>query len=182
MKVGEILHRFKAKDGREVILRTPRWEDLDDLLDSINLLAEENLDVLPERKKMTRDEEADWLGRRLAEMEKGKVIDVVAEVDGRVVANSEVNIGRGARSHVGELGIGIRSGYRDVGIGTEIMKTLIEESRKVGLKMLILNVFVNNNRARHVYEKVGFKEIGRIPKSFYKNGKYIDEVIMTKEI
>ena len=104
MKPGEILKCFTAKDRREVILRTPRWEDLDNLLDYINSLAEEDLYVLPERRKMTREEEADWSGRRLAEMEKGRVIDVVAEVDGRVVANSEVSLRRGDLSHVGGLG------------------------------------------------------------------------------
>ena len=88
MKTGKILHRFIAKDGKEVVLRTPRWEDLDDLLQYINSLTEEDLEVLPERKKMTRDEEADWLGRRLAEIEKNKVIDVVAEVDGILLFGS----------------------------------------------------------------------------------------------
>ena len=52
MKPGEILHRFTAKDGRGVILRTPKWEDLDDLLDFINSLADEDLDVLLERRKI----------------------------------------------------------------------------------------------------------------------------------
>ena len=63
MKVGKILHRFIAKDGREVNLRTPKWKDLDDFLEYINSLAEEDLDVLPERKILTLDKEADWLGR-----------------------------------------------------------------------------------------------------------------------
>jgi hypothetical protein len=49
MKAGRIIHRFTAKDGREVILRTPRWEDLDELLGYINSLAEEDLEVLPSR-------------------------------------------------------------------------------------------------------------------------------------
>ena len=43
-------------------------------------------------------------------------------------------------------------------------------------------MFSNNERARHVYEKVGFKETGRIPKGLYRNGKFIDDVIMVKEL
>jgi hypothetical protein len=38
MKTGQIIHTFTAKDGREVILRTPKWEDIDDLLELINSL------------------------------------------------------------------------------------------------------------------------------------------------
>jgi hypothetical protein len=29
MKTGKILKTFNAKDGRNVILRTPKWKDLD---------------------------------------------------------------------------------------------------------------------------------------------------------
>jgi len=119
------------------------------------------------------------LRSRLAEMEKGKVIDVVAEVDGRLVANSEVNMKSGPMSHTGELAIMVRSGYRDVGIGTEMVQTLIEESRKAGLKVLVLHVFANYSRAIHVYEKVGFTETGRIPKGIHLEDEYIDDVIMT---
>ncbi len=179
MKTGKIVRRFTAKNGRKVILRTPRWEDLDGLLGFINSLSEEDLDVLPERRKITRDEEAGWLGNYLAEIERKKALMVIAEINGKVIANSEVTSKRGANSHVGELGISILSGYRDLGIGTEMLKTLIQESKKIGLKVLVLHVFANNDRARRVYEKVGFKETGRIPKGIYRKNKYIDRVIMT---
>ena len=52
----------------------------------------------------------------------------------------------------------------------------------MGLKMLTLGVFSSNDRAMHVYNKVGFKETGRFPKEICKDGKYIDHIIMAKEI
>lgn len=64
MKAGKILHRFTAKEGREVILRTPKWEDLDDFMEYINSLVEEGVAIVRD-KKVTRDQEADWLGRKL---------------------------------------------------------------------------------------------------------------------
>lgn len=182
MKAGRILHRFTVKDGREVILRTPKWEDLDDLLHFINALEKEDLDFLSEIRKMTRDAEADWLGNRLAEMEKEKVIDLVAEVDGRVIERSAVNMKSGIMSHIGDLTISILLEHRELGIGTEMMKILIKESRKVGLKILVLRVFGNNDRAIHVYEKLRFKETGRIPKGFIRKGKYLDDVTMVKTL
>ena len=182
MKTGKILHRFTAKDGREVILRTPRWEDLDDLIELINSLIEEGADIEYDAKK-TRDEEVDWLSRAIAQVEKGNTLHMVAEVDGKVVASSSVNKRRfSCESHVGDLGILIKSGYREVGIGTEMMKTLIDQANIIGLGILTLTVFATNKRAIHVYEKVGFKETGRIPKGIVRNGKYIDRVIMTREI
>ncbi|MFB0503162.1 MAG: N-acetyltransferase family protein [Candidatus Bathyarchaeia archaeon] len=181
MKSGEVVHQFKSKDGREVILRTPRWEDLDDLTEFINSLVDEGVDIATDQKA-TREQEADWLGRRLASLEKGEQFSLIAEVDGKVVANSEITKRGGYSKHVGGLGIGIKKGYRDIGIGTEMLKTLLSEAKKMGLKMVFLNVFSTNKRAIHVYEKASFKQTGRRPKFFFKDGKYIDDIIMAKEI
>lgn len=176
-----VFREFHARDGRKVILRTPRMSDLDDFLDFINSLVDEGAEILIE-ERVTREAEADWLGRMLADIEKGLVICAAGEVDGKVVANSEVRKGTGKRGHVGALGIAIRDGYRNIGIGTEMMRALIEESRKTGLKLLRLTVFESNSRAKHVYEKVGFQETGKIPKAIRHKDSYLDEVCMALEL
>lgn len=181
MKAGTILHRFTAKDGKKVILRTPKWEDLDDFMEFINSLVEEGADIIRD-KKVTRDQEADWLGRKLALLEKGEEFDLVAEVEGKVIALSELQRKRGCSNHVGGIAIGISKNYRDIGIGTQLLNSLIEQAKTMGLKMLTIEAFSTNKIAIHVYEKVSFKETGRIPKLFYRNGKYIDEVIMVKDM
>jgi L-amino acid N-acyltransferase YncA len=172
---------FVAKDGRKVTLRSLQWEDLDDCIEFINSLVDDGSDIAKETK-VTRREEADWLGRRLASMENGEVIDMVAEVDGKMVANAEVGLRRGNMSQVGDLGIGIRSGYRGIGIGTELMKKLIAQSKMAGLRILVLDVFETNRTARGLYEKAGFTENGRIPKGIVKKGNYIDLIRMTLEL
>ena len=172
---------FIAKDGRRVVIRSIRWEDLDDAIEFINSLADEGAEIY-RTQRVTRSEEADWLGRRLARMEKGELIEAVAEVDGKVVANSEVEKRTGVMSHLGYLGVAIRSGYRGIEIGTELMKILIEEARMAGLKVLILDHYETNMAARGLYEKVGFKEAGRIPKAIHRDGTYTDLVRMVLEL
>ena len=164
-----------------MILRAPRMSDLDDFLEFINSLVDEGAEI-PVEARRTREAEADWLGKLLADIEKGLAICVVGEVDGRLVANSEVRKGTGRRRHVGGLAIALKDGYRDVGIGTEMMKALIEESRKDGLRLLCLSVYESNLRARHVYMKVGFREVGRMPKAIRKGDQYLDEVVMALEL
>jgi RimJ/RimL family protein N-acetyltransferase len=178
MMTGHIYRTFKAKDGRKVVLRALKFEDLDDLLKNINSLVEEGVDILMD-EKMTREAEADWLARQLVAQEKGEVIYIAAEVDNKIIANSEIHrFSRKKQAHKGELGIAITSGYRGIGIGTEMIRTLIDESRRIGLKLLLLYVFETNKIARHIYEKLGFKEVGRVPKGIFRGGKYIDEIIM----
>jgi len=179
MRSGKIVRGFSARDGRKVVLRTPKWEDLDDLLKLINSLVEERADIL-RTEKVSREEEIDWLSKVLSRLEKDETFYMVAEVGGKVVAVSEVNRRSGYEKHVGVIGIAIRSGFRDLGIGTEMMKTLVGQAQEMGLKVLTLSAFASNKSAIHVYEKVGFVQTGRVPKKHFREGKYIDEVIMTK--
>jgi RimJ/RimL family protein N-acetyltransferase len=179
MNAGKTTHHFIAKDGREVLLRPPRWEDLDDLLAFINSLVEEGAEIL-RNQKVTRDEEADWLGRKLADMEKGNLFWLVAEVDGTVIASSELKTGTGySRS---ARGVGVKRGYRDIGVGTELLNRLLSHAKTISLELLTLTVSSSNTRAIHVYERVGFEETGCIPHSLFKNGTYRDDIIMTKKL
>jgi len=180
-KASQPYETFFAKDGKKVVLRSIKREDLDDCLEFINSLVEEGANILLDTE-VAREEEAEWLERRLARIDNGEIIDVVAEVDGKMVANSEVEKRTGPMRHVGYLGIAIKSGYRGIGIGTKIMQTLIEESKKAGLKILVLDVFDINQTAKTLYKKMGFKEAGKIPKGIYKKGKYIDLIRMTQEL
>ena len=97
-----------------------------------------------------------------------------------MIANSELQIKTGLRSHVGDMGIIVLKEYRDIGIGTEMLTHLIAQARQRGLKIVTLGVFETNTRAKYVYEKLGFRECGRIPGEIYKNGRYIDHITMVK--
>jgi len=180
MASGE-LRRFRARDGREVILRSPRWSDLDDMLELVNSLIEEGAEVnLCE--PYSREEEAEWLAGLLTSIEKGDRISVVAEVEGHVIGHVEVRIGRYYESHTGVLGIAVKRGYRDLGIGTELMRMAEELARERGLLLITLAVFATNSRAIHVYKKLGYRIIGRVPKGIYKDGVYVDKLLMAKEL
>ena len=181
MQLGRVFREFYARDGQKVILRTPRREDLDDLMELINSLVDEKAEIAL-TVKVTREEEAEWLPKMLARLEKDELFFLVAEVDRKVVASSDIHILGGDEKHVGVIGIVIKSGFRGLGIGTEMVKTLVEQAALLKLKVLMLHVFATNKRAVHVYEKVGFVQTGRVPKKHFRQGRYIDEVIMTKLI
>ena len=179
MKTGKTIRSFIAKDSRKVVLRTPKWEDLDDFLELINSLVDEKAEIA-RTEKVSREEEIDWLSKVLSRLEKDETFYLVAEVDGKVVAVSEIGRRSGYEKHVGVIGIAIRNEFRGLGIGTEMMKTLVMQAQEMDLKVLTLTAFASNKRAIRVYEKVGFVQTGRVPKKHFKEGKYIDEIIMTK--
>jgi RimJ/RimL family protein N-acetyltransferase len=181
LKAGTILKKFTDREHQKVTLRVPKWEDLDDLLNYINSLVEENADIR-RTTTLTRDREADWLGRHLAAIENNKKIAIVAEVDGRVVGQLEVQPNRGYFNHVGELGIGLVSSFRDLGIGTEMMKEVEKHLDTIGVEILYLEVFASNDRARHVYQKLDYKETGVIPRGAKRDSGYVDLIVMVKNM
>ncbi len=181
MKAGQVLRQLKARDGREVVLRTPKLEDLDDLLDLINSAVDEKAEIAV-TEKVTREGEAKWLSKMLDRLKRNELFFLVAEVSGKVIASSDIEVLSKDEKHVGVMGLVVKSGFRDKGIGTEIVKTLIEQAKTLGLKILLLYVFATNKRAIHIYEKLGFTETGRVPKKHFRQGQYIDEVIMTMVI
>ena len=187
MRAGKIHKAFKAKNSRRIILRDLRWEDLDDCVRFINRLVEErnvqsDLGIIAD-KKQSREEESEWLASLLIGVEKGDILSVAAEAGGRIVANSQVTRGRyGDTKHHGSLGISVLKNYRGLGIGYEMMRTLMRESRRAGLKSLQLEVFANNARAIHVYEKAGFRQVGKIPKKIHRDSRFFDIILMSAQV
>lgn len=81
-------------------------------------------------------------------------------------------------SHRAELGISVLKAEWNSGIGSMIMKKLIEYAKNNGVEIINLEVRSDNARAIHLYEKYGFKHIGTSP-SFFKIGdEYVDFELM----
>ena len=172
------------KTGERVLVRSMRWEDLDGLLELANDLVAErddnpDLGIILDQKQ-TRDSEAQFVSSMLLGIENGSVINVLTEANGKVVGNSEITRGKSSDEyHHGKLGIAIIRKYRDRGIGREMLNTLIEESRRTGLKTLELEVFADNKKAAHLYKSVGFKRVGTIPKKIFRKGEFHDIIVMS---
>lgn len=171
MNQEEIVKTFKSHKGNEVIVRQLRLEDLDDLTRYANALIEEDTFILLSGKKLTRDEEMEYVADSLKKVAKGEKVHLVALINGVLASSCEVRRLNRRASHVGEIGISIAKEFREEGIGTELVRLLIEEAKKIGVTLLFLHCFDINARAIHVYEKVGFKKAGVIPGMFrYKDG------------
>lgn len=85
----------------------------------------------------------------------------------------------------GTAWIGINIGEKSArhkGIGHDAMRYIETEIRLHGLGRIELGVFEFNENARHLYEKVGYKEIGRIEDFTYWNGKMWQDIRMEKQI
>jgi hypothetical protein len=100
LEFGHVYKRFTLASGKTVTLRVLRWEDLDCLLSFINTLVEEKQGNSTSTlytgfdRKVTREEEVAWLAQTLVAIEGENVINIVADINGKIIANGDVTRGR----------------------------------------------------------------------------------------
>lgn len=178
MESNLILKTITTKKGSQAIIRTVSKDDLDDMLSYVNNLIDEDTYLLLSGTHLNREEESKYLDDSLTKLNTGKKIHLVVTVDGKFAGSCEARIMDKRKSHIGEVGISIAKKYREEGIGAEILKTLISECRKTGLRLLYLHCFENNERAIHLYKKIGFIPAGVVPGVYAYKGEYIGEITM----
>ena len=84
------------------------------------------------------------------------------------------NVGR--CGHICNASYAVLSTSRGLHIGEKLVSDCLIQGKKLGFTILQFNAVVASNiHARHLYERIGFKQLGTIPKGFrLKSGEYED--------
>ena len=82
------------------------------------------------------------------------------------------NIGR--CGHIANASYAVASSCRGGHIGEALVKDCLEKAAELGFKVMQFNAVVESNiHARHLYERLGFIQLGVIPRGFrMKDGHY----------
>ncbi len=176
MSCGAVaVNQYTGKDGQTVIVREADKTDGKTIEDIINSVASEKYLVVPDQSRK------DW-DVTIEEIKKRNSLIIVAQVDEQVVGMAHLVKGRLPKNkHVGFLGISILKDFRGNGIGNAMMNYTIEWAKRQNeLEKISLTVFSTNNPAINLYRKLGFTIEGRMKKHYKIEGKYIDDIAMTK--
>lgn len=185
--LDEQTHEFKTKTGKKALIRYPKWDDLTALTEYINELSKEDTYITVFNQEITLEEEKEFLTRVFKEMESKDGVTLLCFVDDELVAVSGLKrfmLSGNRDDHVAEFGISVKSEYRNAGIGFMLARTVIKEgvANIPGIRIVRLNVFGENEQAIHLYEKLGFEEVGRIPGGILYKESYIDDVLMYLDV
>lgn len=84
------------------------------------------------------------------------------------------NVGR--CGHICNASYAVSSEVRGLHIGEQLVLDCIRQAHEIGFQILQFNAVVAGNiHARHLYERIGFKQLGTIPRGFrLKDGRYED--------
>lgn len=92
------------------------------------------------------------------------------------------NVGR--CRHIANASFAVRSDSRGHHIGEKLVMDCLDKAKEKGFRLMQFNAVVDHNiHARHLYERLGFQELGIIPGGFLmKDGHYEDIHVMYKEL
>ncbi|HEY8950033.1 MAG TPA: GNAT family N-acetyltransferase [Rhizomicrobium sp.] len=102
------------------------------------------------------------------------------ELSGLVVF---VKPNRKKTGHTGELGaMYVRANARGSGLADALVEAVIDQAVATGTEQIKLTVNAENPRAIKLYERHGFRTIGRYPNSLRVGGKTYEELIMLRTV
>jgi RimJ/RimL family protein N-acetyltransferase len=85
--------------------------------------------------------------------------------------------------HRARLGIGVEREHRGRGTGTALLELALSWARtELALIWVDLSVFAHNTRALRLYERLGFREIGRTDDAYRLGTLHIDDVHMSLQL
>lgn len=176
---------YTMKDGRTAVIRSPRDEDIQGMLDYLYLSAGETEFILryPEEcGKYTAEGEKALFDRVNAADNEAMLVCLV---DGRVAGNCQVSWSRGIKTrHRASVAIALLRDYWGQGIGTRLFEELIRIAEgNPDIIQMELEFVEGNARARALYEKMGFRITGIRPNAIrLKDGTLLNEYSMIREI
>lgn len=148
------------------IVRAYKAGDLPEMVEIWNEIVEEGI-AFPQEELLTSERGASFFA--------GQSYTGIAEADGKIVGLYILhpnNVGR--CGHICNASYAVSSSCRGLHIGELLVKDCMVQSRNLGFRVLQFNAVVETNvHARHLYERLGFVQLGTIPGGFrMKDGSY----------
>ncbi|MGC8648619.1 MAG: GNAT family N-acetyltransferase [Candidatus Micrarchaeia archaeon] len=182
MDPGEFIEEFITKDNKKIKIRAIDSRDVNNIVEFTNKLIEEDAPILLSEKQ-DYNSGFSYVYNLINNMAKNKGLSIIAEYNDELIAYADLIKHLGREEHIGELGIIISKDFRNKGLGYELMNILIRIAKEQNCQILTLHVYSHNLAAIRLYEKLGFRKAGVIPKAaFFNNVGYVDNINMYKSI
>ena len=149
-----------------MIVREYTENDLEDIIRIWNEVVDEGI-AFPQEEPLTAESGAEFFA--------SQTYSAVAEENGKIYGLYILhpnNVGR--CGHICNASYAVSSESRGKHIGEQLVKDCLVQAKKCGFGVLQFNAVVESNiHARHLYERLGFVQLGTIPKGFrMKDGHF----------
>jgi RimJ/RimL family protein N-acetyltransferase len=163
------------RDGTYVLLRPMVAEDEPHLKEFYAAVSDDDLRLFRHRVK-----DAALIHDWSEHLDYRKVLPLLALVKERIVGNISLHFCEGPKRHVAEIRLFLAKDFRRRGLGTKMLRTLIDLSRRQGLGILTVEVVADDVNAVKAFESLGFKPQAALQDAFmFPDGETHDLVLLT---
>lgn len=175
---------IQLKNGCTAVVRNARPENAKQMIEYLRTVSGESPFLLrePDEVNFTVEKERAILQNKA---ESPNEIMLTAYVNGELAGNCSLASQGDKRrmKHRCCVSIALYEKYCNLGLGRLLLNTLLGLAKQCGYTQAELGVIEGNERAKHVYESLGFKEYGFLPNSLrYSDGTTRGEYFMVKEL
>lgn len=171
------------KSGKQITVRTPEESQAQSLMD-LKRGYIKNTSTLP----WTLAEYPEDIARELSLMDEyhqsTNSILLIAEYEGELIGNLDITGSKRLKmAHTGMIGMGIKTDWRNQGLGKALMECAIEWAKNSSeIEILWLDVYASNELGYNLYKNTGFEVSGIIKGFFKEENGYMDKVQMYQRI
>ncbi|MFQ6057553.1 MAG: GNAT family N-acetyltransferase [Anaerolineae bacterium] len=139
-------------DGTRVLLRPLVKEDKEKLIELFAPTPPEDLMYLQDDVT-----DRELVGSWADNIDYKKVLPLVAVVNERIVGDATLHFRKGPARHIAEVRIFLSKEFRRRGLGTLMLKTLIDLARRFGLQQLVAEVVASQVKVIKAFQSLGFQ-------------------------
>jgi RimJ/RimL family protein N-acetyltransferase len=162
------------RDGTRVLLRALDANDGDRLQAMFATVSDDDAGTMRDNVK---DPAA--IQRWVDEMDYNRVIPLVAVVNDEIVGDATLHLGRGPYRHKAEVRIFLSKRYRGRGLGTAMLKAVIDIAKRLELHLLTVEVIANRTAVIRAFRGLGFQMQTTLPDYFMMpDGESLDVSLM----
>ncbi len=170
-------HVVTLKDGARVLFRPLAAADYEGLVRLFVPLTPEDRETV--REDITPEVIRHWIDS----LDYERVLPLVAEVRGEIIGEGTLHYGQGAHRHLAEVRIFLAKAWRQRGLGSKLLQTLIDVARRQGIHLLQAEIVASHVHVIKAFQALGFQVVATLDDYFMlPDGRTTDAVMMLNRL
>ena len=173
-RIATYRNLITLRDGTRVLLRALNEDDGDRLQSMFATISDDDAEAMRDNVK-----DPSAVQRWVDELDYSRVIPLVAVVNDEIVGDATLHLGRGPYRHKAEVRIFLSKSYRQRGLGTAMLKALVDIAKRLELHLLTVEVIANSTSVIRAFRGLGFQMQTTLPDYFMlRDGETLDVALM----
>lgn len=172
--ISQYRHLGTLCDGTRVLLRPLNRDDKDRLVQLFS-------NISPEDRKYIRQrvEDPAVVASWVENLDLSRTFPLVAVIGDRIVGDATLHLRPGPGRHIADVRVFLAREYRHCGLGSLMLKSLIEVARKFGLQQLQAEIVTDQSKAIKAFQNLGFQQLCILEDYFmFPDGETQDVALM----